>query len=155
MEDVGSSDSYRLSMELCRYGLISGPSSGFTLQGLYQVLGRHKEEGTLDTLRQGSKPIEAVFLCCDLPFQYLDEYFDKLGPESFPPILNEVSRATCLASCTRAIEADSSLFNNPDLFCPRSTSLTSTNSRTKKNGSSHPPPPLLSWPAHLGEPRTA
>lgn len=31
-----------------------------------------------------------VFLCCDLPYQYLDEYFDKLGSEHFPKIENEV-----------------------------------------------------------------
>ena len=34
IEEVGSSDSYRLSMLLSREGLICGPSSGFNLQGL-------------------------------------------------------------------------------------------------------------------------
>ncbi|PWN53727.1 tryptophan synthase beta subunit-like PLP-dependent enzyme [Violaceomyces palustris] len=90
VEDVSSLDSYRLSMEMCRWGIVSGPSSGFSLQGLFQVLERRKREGTLDELRGSKgKPIEAVFLCCDLPFQYLDEYFDKLPESSFPPIHNE------------------------------------------------------------------
>jgi cysteine synthase len=33
IEEVGSYDSYRLSLELSRAGLICGPSSGFNLQG--------------------------------------------------------------------------------------------------------------------------
>lgn len=33
MEEVGSYDSYSLSLELSREGLICGPSSGFNLQG--------------------------------------------------------------------------------------------------------------------------
>ena len=33
IEEVGSKDSYKLSMELSRNGLICGPSSGFNLQG--------------------------------------------------------------------------------------------------------------------------
>ena len=33
VKDVGSFDSYRLSMALSREGLICGPSSGFNLQG--------------------------------------------------------------------------------------------------------------------------
>lgn len=33
VEEVGSFDSYRLSMALSREGLICGPSSGFNLQG--------------------------------------------------------------------------------------------------------------------------
>ena len=34
--------------------------------------------------------IHCVTLCCDLPYQYVDEYFDKLGPEYFPAIKNLV-----------------------------------------------------------------
>ena len=33
IEEVGSKDSFTLSLSLCREGLIAGPSSGFNLQG--------------------------------------------------------------------------------------------------------------------------
>jgi hypothetical protein len=33
IEEVGSKDAFSLSLELCRAGLICGPSSGFNLQG--------------------------------------------------------------------------------------------------------------------------
>lgn len=29
-----------------------------------------------------------VFICCDQPFQYIQDYMDKLGPSYFPPIEN-------------------------------------------------------------------
>ena len=32
-----------------------------------------------------------VFVCCDLPYQYVGEYESKLGPDYFPPIHSEVS----------------------------------------------------------------
>lgn len=91
VEDVASKESYTLSMQLCRYGIVCGPSSGFSLQGLFQVLERRKRQGTLKQLRQQNdgQPVKAVFLCCDLPFQYVDEYFGKCDPELFPPIVNE------------------------------------------------------------------
>ncbi|SNX84478.1 related to CYS4 - Cystathionine beta-synthase [Melanopsichium pennsylvanicum] len=91
VEDVASRESYTLSMQLCRYGIVCGPSSGFSLQGLFQVLERRKRQGTLQKLRQQNdgKPIQAVFLCCDLPFQYVDEYFTKCDSKEFLPIVNE------------------------------------------------------------------
>jgi cysteine synthase len=33
VEEVGSKDAFSLSLQLCREGLICGPSSGFNLQG--------------------------------------------------------------------------------------------------------------------------
>jgi cysteine synthase len=33
VEEVGSKDAFGLSLQLCREGLICGPSSGFNLQG--------------------------------------------------------------------------------------------------------------------------
>ncbi len=91
VEDVASRESYTLSMQLCRYGIVCGPSSGFSLQGLFQVLERRKRAGTLQALRQQNdgEPVKAVFLCCDLPFQYVDEYFSKCDAALFPPIVNE------------------------------------------------------------------
>ncbi|KAJ5929580.1 hypothetical protein N7454_006530 [Penicillium verhagenii] len=89
VEEVGSSDSYTLSLKLCREGLVCGPSSGFNLQGLFQMLGKHKAVGTLGDLAGPDGVTHCVFLCCDLPYQYIEEYFQKLGSEQFPPIHNE------------------------------------------------------------------
>ena len=93
MEWVGSKDAYTLSLKLCRNGLLVGPSSGFNLQGLLQHLGKLKEEGRLDSLRhpaRGDGLINAVFLCCDGPFQYIDEYPDKVGASEFPEIEDDI-----------------------------------------------------------------
>lgn len=91
MEEVGSTDSYSLSLDLTRQGIVCGPSSGFTLKGLLQGLEKRKQQGTLSELAGPTGEIKCVFMCCDLPYQYLNEYFDKLGPEKFKPLHNEVS----------------------------------------------------------------
>jgi cysteine synthase len=90
VEHIGTHDSYSLSLTLCRNGLLCGPSSGFNLQGLFNFLAKRKAEDTLAGLRGEDGIVHAVFLCCDLPYQYIGEYFDKLEPENFPPITNEV-----------------------------------------------------------------
>ncbi|EMD67112.1 hypothetical protein COCSADRAFT_33978 [Bipolaris sorokiniana ND90Pr] len=89
IEEVGSKDAFGLSLQLCREGLICGPSSGFNLKGLFNYLGKRKAAGTLKELAGSNGLIECAFICCDLPIQYVDEYFDKLGAEAFPPIHNE------------------------------------------------------------------
>jgi cysteine synthase len=107
MEEVGSFVSYEKSLELCRNGLLVGPSSGLALVGLLNFLKKHKDLGRLDTLRNESGEIPCtssffdflahtdatmragVFICCDQPFQYISEYFTKLGPSYFRPIINE------------------------------------------------------------------
>lgn len=94
VEEVGSKESYSLSLDLTRQGIVCGPSSGFTLQGLLRHLERKKQDGTLSQLAGSGGEIKCVFMCCDLPFQYLDEYFDKLGPDKFRPVRNEVSIVT-------------------------------------------------------------
>lgn len=90
IEEVGSEHSYTLSLKLCREGLVCGPSSGFNLQGLFQMLEKRKDAGTLDDLAGADGLTHCVFLCCDLPYQYIGEYFQKLGAEEFRPIRNEV-----------------------------------------------------------------
>lgn len=125
IEEVGEVDSYTLSMKLSREGLICGPSSGFNLKGrcpaqdirshirrhrltrpgLYQMLERRKASGALDALRNSDGSIHRVFICCDLPYQYIDEYFTKLDEDSFPPLHNSVSRVlgtphSVTASCS-------------------------------------------------------
>ncbi|KAK3396824.1 tryptophan synthase beta subunit-like PLP-dependent enzyme [Sordaria brevicollis] len=89
IEEVGSHDSFSLSLNLCREGIVCGPSSGFNLKGLYQFIGKRKAEGSLAELAGEDGEIHCVFLCCDLPYQYIDDYFDKLGAEDFPKIHNE------------------------------------------------------------------
>ncbi|KAL2111855.1 hypothetical protein VUR80DRAFT_9148 [Thermomyces stellatus] len=89
IEEVGSHDSFSLSLDLCREGLVCGPSSGFNLKGLYKFIERRKAEGSLSELAGEDGEIHCVFLCCDLPYQYINEYFDKLGAEYFPSIHNE------------------------------------------------------------------
>ncbi|CAG9976012.1 unnamed protein product [Clonostachys byssicola] len=88
IEEVGSHHSFSLSLQLCRNGIVSGPSSGFNLQGLFQFLDKRKSEGTLAELAGDDGQIHCAFLCCDLPYQYIDEYFAKLGSEHFPTISN-------------------------------------------------------------------
>ncbi|GES59988.1 cysteine synthase B [Aspergillus terreus] len=89
IEEVTSPDSFALSLDLCREGIVCGPSSGFNLQGLFQMLEKRKAADTLGELRGPDGSIHCVFLCCDLPYQYIGEYFDKLGSEKFHPITNE------------------------------------------------------------------
>ncbi|OAQ96442.1 hypothetical protein LLEC1_00990 [Akanthomyces lecanii] len=89
VEEVGSYESYRLSLELCREGLVCGPSSGFNLKGLYQYIEKQKAEDNLRNLAGPDGLINCVFLCCDLPYQYVSEYFDKLDDACFSPVKNE------------------------------------------------------------------
>ncbi|KAB8260356.1 tryptophan synthase beta subunit-like PLP-dependent enzyme [Aspergillus pseudonomiae] len=89
IEEVNSSDSFSLSLDLCREGIVCGPSSGFNLQGLFQMLEKRKAAGTLSDLAVPDGSIHCVFLCCDLPYQYIGEYFQKLGAHKFHPIQNE------------------------------------------------------------------
>ncbi|RDL35205.1 putative cysteine synthase B [Venustampulla echinocandica] len=88
MEEVGSTDSFGISMKLSRAGIICGPSSGFNLKGLCQFLSKRKEAGTLRDLASPNGDINCVFICCDLPYQYLNDYFDKLDSTWFPQIHN-------------------------------------------------------------------
>ncbi|KAL4965312.1 putative cysteine synthase B [Aspergillus stella-maris] len=88
IEEVNSYDSFSLSLDLCREGIVCGPSSGFNLQGLFQMIEKRKKAGTLSELAGPDGSIHCVFLCCDLPYQYIGEYFSRLGEEKFHPIKN-------------------------------------------------------------------
>ncbi|KAK4124399.1 cysteine synthase [Parathielavia appendiculata] len=89
--DVASVDSYRMSMRLSREGLIAGPSSGQALKGLLDYVGQLKETGELQQLADpATGEVSCVFTCSDLPYQYLPLYFQKLRPEEFPSIQNEI-----------------------------------------------------------------
>lgn len=88
VEEVGELDAYRWSLRLSREGLVCGPSSGFNLQGLLAFLAKRELAGTLRELAGPDREVHCVFLCCDLPYQYMDEYFAKLADGAFPPIEN-------------------------------------------------------------------
>lgn len=90
---MGESDSYGLSLALTRQGIVCGPSSGFNLKGLLQFIEKRKAAGTLQELAGPDGEIHCVFMCCDLPYQYVDEYFEKLDESHFCTIKNEVCRA--------------------------------------------------------------
>ncbi|KAG9669737.1 hypothetical protein KCU99_g6465, partial [Aureobasidium melanogenum] len=90
VENIGSVEAYRLSMLLSREGLICGPSSGMTLEGLFRFLSQAREAGTLHKYAEpGTGEVSCVFVCCDLPYQYIDGYYERLGEEDFPPIINK------------------------------------------------------------------
>ncbi|CAH0022481.1 unnamed protein product [Clonostachys rhizophaga] len=79
VREVGSIEAYRLSMRLSREGLICGPSSGMALQGLLDFLEDEKAGGRLQSHADADTgDVSCVFLCCDLPYQYMDKYFEKL-----------------------------------------------------------------------------
>jgi hypothetical protein len=83
-----------MSMRLSREGLIAGPSSGEALQGLLGYIEGVKAAGKLSELADPvTGEVSCVFTCSDLPYQYLDSYFTKLGENEFPPIHNEVIHA--------------------------------------------------------------
>ncbi|KAF7335535.1 Cysteine synthase [Mycena venus] len=88
IEEVAPFESYEKSLELCRNGLLVGPSSGLALLGLFKFLDKKKATGELDSLRNEDGKIPCAFICCDQPFQYISEYFEKLGPSYFLPIRN-------------------------------------------------------------------
>ncbi|KAI9621858.1 hypothetical protein KEM48_007529 [Puccinia striiformis f. sp. tritici PST-130] len=77
------------SLLLCRMGIVVGPSSGMSLAAVYSFLERRKSLGSLDELRDEQGEITCVFMCCDFPFQYVDEYIQKCSPGLFPPIHNQ------------------------------------------------------------------
>jgi cysteine synthase len=80
-----------MSMRLSREGLICGPSSGEALQGLLQYLAEMKSARRLSELADNETgEVSCVFTCCDLPYQYLPSYFEKLGTDEFPSIENKV-----------------------------------------------------------------
>ena len=76
--EVGTVESFKMSLELCRNGLLVGPSSGFALRGLLQYL--HKAK---------LKDANCVFVCADSPLPYLNEYFEYLDETNFSKIKNE------------------------------------------------------------------
>jgi cysteine synthase/rhodanese-related sulfurtransferase len=89
IEKVGTKESFKYSLELCRAGLVVGPSSGFALAGLLNFLQTQKNLGKLEEFKNRNGEIIAVFICPDSPLPYLSEYFEYLDESNFPTIENE------------------------------------------------------------------
>ncbi|QRW14192.1 cysteine synthase [Ceratobasidium sp. AG-Ba] len=87
-EHVDSHSAYKASLELCRIGLLGGPSSGLAYVGLLKYLQKQKDAGGLNKLRDARGNISCAFIVCDLPYQYIGEYVSKLGESELPPIHN-------------------------------------------------------------------
>ncbi|HVM91066.1 MAG TPA: pyridoxal-phosphate dependent enzyme [Verrucomicrobiae bacterium] len=85
--EIGTLPSYERSLELCRAGILAGPSSGFALAGLLAFLEK-AEPQELDRYRNENGDVLAVFLCPDSPFPYIQEYFEFLPEERFPAMEN-------------------------------------------------------------------
>jgi cysteine synthase A len=77
---AGTKESYKKSLDLCREGLLGGPSSGFALAGLIRFLTEHQD---LNALRNADGEVVAAFICSDTPFPYLDKYSTILDPIDF------------------------------------------------------------------------
>jgi rhodanese-related sulfurtransferase len=77
-----------------------------------------------------------VFICCDQPFQYISEYFDKLGPSYFRPIRNEeligVDMYEYVAFCLllRLLNNHSSYYYEWELSPERALALVEASTRT-------------------------
>ena len=79
-EEVGTTESFKKSLELCRSGIMVGPSSGFALIGLLNYLGKQTFDNDEEKI--------AVVICPDSPFPYINEYFEYLDEIEFPKIDN-------------------------------------------------------------------
>ncbi len=80
--EVGTKESFKRSLELCRCGILAGPSSGLALAGLLKFLEGRKDSG-LDSLRNRDGEVLATFVCADSPLPYLDKYSTHLDPSDF------------------------------------------------------------------------
>jgi rhodanese-related sulfurtransferase len=87
--EVGTREAYARSLDLIRNWIVVWPSSGFALGWLFDFLKKTKNENALDLLRNKQWEIRAVFICCDSPYAYIDEYFTYLDDSYFPQIENE------------------------------------------------------------------
>jgi len=81
--EVETKESFKKSLELCRCGLMAGPSSGFALAGLLKFLQARVADSSLDTLRNENGEVLATFICADTPLPYLDKYSTHLDPTDF------------------------------------------------------------------------
>jgi cysteine synthase len=77
---IGTKESFKTSLDLCRVGLMAGPSSGFAFAGLLKFI---KEQPNLDKFRNQQGEVIGCFVCPDSPFPYLDKYSTILDASDF------------------------------------------------------------------------
>ena len=87
--EAATKESYKKSLDLCRVGLLAGPSSGFALAGLLRYFDQQKD---LDRFRNQEGEVVSVFVCCDTPFPYLDKYSTILDPKDFATTASRAGR---------------------------------------------------------------
>ena len=82
--EVTTVDAFKMSLDLCREGLLVGPSSGMSLVGALQILQqKYAERDNIE------KTINVVIIACDGPFVYLEDYFKYLPAENFSEVKNK------------------------------------------------------------------
>ncbi len=81
--EIKTKESFKKSLDLCRAGLLAGPSSGFALAGLLKFFALAAQDGKLDSLRNKNGEVVAVFICGDTPLPYLDKYSTHLDANEF------------------------------------------------------------------------
>jgi cysteine synthase len=81
--EVKARESFKESLELCRSGIVAGPSSGFALAGLLHYLESRQSKPELDELRNEDGEVVAAFVCGDTPLPYLDKYSTYLEAFEF------------------------------------------------------------------------
>ena len=81
--EADTKTSFKFSLQLCRTGLMAGPSSGFALAGLLRFLELQSQNSGFDRLRNSDGEVCAAFICADTPLPYLDKYSTHLDPEDF------------------------------------------------------------------------
>jgi cysteine synthase A len=81
--EVSTRESYKLSLAMCREGIMGGPSSGFALAGAHRFLDEQHNSGTLDRLRNDDGEVLVTFICPDTALPYLEKYSTHLDPSDF------------------------------------------------------------------------
>jgi cysteine synthase len=81
--EVDTKSSFKYSLQLCRTGLMAGPSSGFALAGLLRYLEIQSRNSAFQRLRNSDGEVCAAFICADTPLPYLDKYSTHLDPADF------------------------------------------------------------------------
>jgi hypothetical protein len=122
-EHVNSHDSYTTSMELCREGLLVGPSSGLAYKGLLQYLSKMKEQGQLDSLRNADGSIQCK---SSLDFTAGEQSANKGAQAHLYAVTNRLYTSATTSTSSRLQRSQKSI---------RSSCLTSTGTRTASIGS--------------------
>jgi cysteine synthase/rhodanese-related sulfurtransferase len=108
--EVGTRDAFQTSLSMIRQGLLVGPSSGMALDGVYRYIETHPE------LFDNDEKQTIVFICCDTPLPYMDEYFSIIPEDQFPTIKNKHLMLSHTQDTTPHTVTDMSSISSPDLY---------------------------------------